>query len=209
MSQAPIVHEMVTFCLVAVGSNLPSQAGSARETVAYALGLLAADSGVTLVKRSRDFATPAFPAGSGPEFVNAAVALEVALSPEALLSALHRIEDQLGRTRDTRWNARAIDLDLLAYGDEVLPDTETYRHWQSLDPEVQQSHSPDRLILPHPRLQERGFVLAPLADVASDWRHPVLGQTVAQMLAALPAEMLEGIRPLPERSSVPVGAHEK
>ena len=56
--------------------------------------------------------------------------------------------------------------------------------------------APDRLILPHPRMQDRGFVLLPLAEVAPDWRHPLIGQTVREMLEALPAAALEGIAPL-------------
>jgi len=70
----------------------------------------------------------------------------------------------------------------------VLPDVSTYRVWQDLPLERQTQVAPDTLILPHPRVQDRAFVLVPLADVAPEWRHPVSGQTVRQMLNALSPE---------------------
>ena len=102
----------------------------------------------------------------------------------------------MGRVRTQRWGQRVIDLDLLAAGDRVLPDPATQRHWMDLPEDQQRRLAPDTLILPHPRLHQRAFVLVPLADVAPDWVHPVLGQSVAQMRDALdPAEVAQ-IRPL-------------
>jgi 2-amino-4-hydroxy-6-hydroxymethyldihydropteridine diphosphokinase len=144
---------------------------------------------------SRFWQTPAFPAGSGPDYVNAAVALISRLSPVELLGELHRIEADLGRERKgPRWQARIIDLDLLAYGELVLPDSATHDAWRALPPERQAEAAPEGLVLPHPRLQDRGFVLAPLAEVAPGWRHPRLNRSVAQMLADLPEGALAGMR---------------
>ena len=180
--------------LVALGANLPSPVGPPRETVRAAAERLEAALGP--VRLSRFYRTEAYPAGSGPDYVNAAMSLRSALDAGALLSTLHGIETEFHRERGSRWAGRTLDLDLIAAGQEVHPDEQGFAYWHRLDPADQARLAPDRLILPHPRLQDRGFVLVPLADVAPGWRHPVLGATVAEMLAALPPGALEGVRPL-------------
>jgi len=180
--------------LVALGANLPSAAGPPRATLAAALEAIAAR-GLEVAARSRWYRTPAFPAGSGPDFVNAAVALRGDMEPRAVLATLHAVERELGRVRGRRWEPRVCDLDLLASGDRVLLDAAAARAWMAAAPD-RPAAAPPELVLPHPRLHERAFVLRPLADVAPDWRHPLSGATVAQMLAALPAEASRGIEPL-------------
>lgn len=182
-----------TLALVALGSNLASDGRAPAGVVAAAMADVAALG--QEARPGRLWRSPAWPPG-GPDYVNAAVALRTALGPEALLRALHGIEARWGRERRARWGARTLDLDLLAWGEEVRPDAATQDAWRALAPERQGREAPDRLILPHPRLQDRGFVLLPLAEVAPDWRHPRTGLTVAEMAARLPAAAREGVVPL-------------
>ena len=134
---------------------------------------------------SRYFNTPAFPAGAGPDFVNAAASVEYAGTAADVLAQLHVVEAEMGRARVVRWGARTLDLDLIAAGDLVLPDAKAHQYWRDLPLETQKTAIPDVLVVPHPRLSERAFVLVPLLDVAPDWSHPVTGRTVREMHDAL------------------------
>ncbi|MEQ8902222.1 MAG: 2-amino-4-hydroxy-6-hydroxymethyldihydropteridine diphosphokinase [Roseovarius sp.] len=182
-------------CLIAIGGNMPSSAGPPDRTVDAALRHLEG-SGAQVAAVSRLYRTPAFPAGSGPDFVNAAAVLRMPGEPEAVLGVLHAVEAAFGRARVARWGQRTLDLDLIGIDDLVLPDPAGFETWRALDAQAQQERAPDRLILPHPRAHERAFVLVPLADVAPDWVHPVFGQTVREMLEALPQHARDEVVPL-------------
>lgn len=151
---------------------------------------------VVLRRVSRFFRTPCFPAGAGPDYVNAAIEVQTDLPPQTLLARLHDVEARFARVRDQRWGMRTLDLDLIATGGQVLPDAAGFARWQRLALEAQMQQAPGQLILPHPRLQDRSFVLVPLADIAPDWHHPVLQKTVVEMLADLPAEQVAEVVPL-------------
>jgi len=180
---------------IGLGSNSPSVAGSPRETLVAALGALSGP-GLSVTAVSRFFRTPAFPPGSGPDFVNAAACIDTALTPAALLDHLHRVEARFGRERKARWAARTLDIDLLSVGDAIAPDADTLRRWMSLDPARQRQETPDRLILPHPRIQDRAFVLIPLAEIAPRWVHPLTGADIGAMLAALPEAEKAAVWPI-------------
>lgn len=184
--------------LIALGANLPQGDNPPQSTLIHAIAALE-QAGLTGVSVSRFYATPCFPAGAGPDYVNAAVTAPCPNGWDAarVLALLHDVEHRFGRKRETRWGMRTLDLDLLAMGEAVLPDPATWSHWHDLPPADQVRSAPDRLILPHPRLQDRAFVLIPLLDVAPDWRHPVTARSVAEMVAALsPGDRAE-VQPLP------------
>lgn len=181
--------------LIGLGANLP-HAGAPPEATLEAAARAMADAGFAGLRLSRLWRTPCFPPGAGPDYVNAAAAARWAGGPHAALAALHAIEARFGRERVQRWGMRTLDLDLIALGAAVRPDAATQTAWRRLPLDRQVRAVPDRTILPHPRLADRAFVLVPLAEVAPQWRHPLTGASVAEMLAALPRAAFEGMAPL-------------
>jgi len=159
--------------LIGIGANLPSAAGSPRETCEAALTHLER-LGLVVTARSPWYETAPVPASDQPWFINGVAAVKTRLSPAGVLAALHLTETAFGRLRSQPNAARTLDLDLLAYGEQVRTDAAP--------------------LLPHPRLHERAFVLFPLRDLAPAWRHPVLGETAANLAAKLPEQ---GIRHAP------------
>ncbi len=182
------------FC-VAYGGNVETTYGPPRITMEMALDRLW-HGPIRITAQSRIFDTPAFPEGSGPNFVNGVVKIESSLEPEQLLEVLHGIESDFGRERKSRWGARTLDLDILFCQDEIAPNLAIWQEWHDLPAEKQSAEAPDQLILPHPRLQDRAFVLVPLADVAPDWNHPVLQKSVEEMLGELPDYLKNEVKPL-------------
>ena len=182
--------------LVAMGGNLESEIGPPHVTLGYAIASLRSMTN-SLLRKSKYFVTPCFPVGYGPDYVNAAVSFQFQGESHELLAILHRIEANFGRLRTQRWGGRVLDLDLLAFGDEVAPTIEVYEAWRDKPLSEQMSQTPQELILPHPRMQDRAFVLGPLMDVAPNWRHPVSGLTVRQMFERLPSEDRAALKPLP------------
>jgi 2-amino-4-hydroxy-6-hydroxymethyldihydropteridine diphosphokinase len=158
--------------LIALGSNLVSRTGVPVETLKSAIVELDMR-GVLATRTSSFYRTPAWPDPADPPFVNAVLSGSTALTPNALLRQLHETETAFGRTRSVRNAARTLDLDLIDYEGRV-----------DAGPPA----------LPHPRMADRGFVLVPLAEVAPEWRHPVTGQTVEQLIALLPASVRHSVQ---------------
>ncbi len=149
--------------LIALGANIPSAAGTPAKTFHAALQTLE-QAGLEPVSLSPFYETEAWPDPSDPPFLNAVAAFKTRLQPIALLTLLHEVETQFGRKRSAPNAPRELDLDLLDYDGQVVEGM---------------------VILPHPRIAQRRFVLEPLAQAAPGWRHPVTGHTVEALLKAL------------------------
>lgn len=197
MSQVTNWEDTCPKVLILLGSNATSTVAESANLISQALERIAA-LGVQIDSQSRIYETPCFPAGAGPDFANLAAGLRTDLPPEVLLALLHQVEDEFGRERPSRWAARTLDIDLIGYGDRVCPDASTLKDWIEMPLEGQMQQAPSELILPHPRLQDRGFALIPLCEIAPTWRHPFFGQTLAELCAALPESAKTGVKPLCE-----------
>lgn len=148
--------------VIALGSNLAGTQGSCEALLEAALACFPAH-GLTVTARSGWWRSAAWPDPTAPAYVNGVALVETVLAPRQALDALHVIERAFGRERVEINAARTLDLDLIAYGRQVIDQP--------------------GLLLPHPRAHERLFVMGPLAEITPDWRHPVSGET-ARALAA-------------------------
>jgi 2-amino-4-hydroxy-6-hydroxymethyldihydropteridine diphosphokinase len=167
----------LTLCIAAFGANIPSVVGAPYNTIQEAIRLLE-DCGHTIDAVSEYYSTKPIPASEQPDFVNCAAVFESELTPELLLAQFHQIEAKLGRKRAERWSARTLDIDLIAYGDQVLPDI---KGWHDIVDHEDPSFFIDTPMVPHPRAHKRAFVLKPVLEIAADWMHPVYDKTVAEL----------------------------
>lgn len=155
--------------LIALGSNQSGPWGNSEETVMRAMSELNTGP-IKLNAASSLIVTEPFGIINQPKFVNAAIKIQTALSPTALLARLHMIERKAGRRRGRRWGPRTLDLDIIDYNGQI---------------KKQKSLVQKALILPHPGVAKRLFVLRPLNEIAPNWRHPLTHQTAASMIQKL------------------------
>ena len=147
-------------CAIALGSNL----GDSRAILEAALKTLAQTPDILLQERSSWYQTKAV-GPPQPDYINGCALLHVKISPQVLLERLLAIEVQFGRVRRERWGPRFLDIDILLYDDLIL-NTST-------------------LVLPHPLMRERAFVLVPLAEIAPNWVEPVSQKAIAELVQAV------------------------
>jgi 2-amino-4-hydroxy-6-hydroxymethyldihydropteridine diphosphokinase len=156
--------------LIGVGANLDSaEWGSPRVTCEAAINALK-QAGLSILQQSCWYKSAPVPISSQPWFINGVVAVKTSLEPIELLTLMARIEADFGRIREQKNKERTLDLDLIAYGDTITG-------WND--------DGSAELIIPHRRMNERGFVLLPLSEIAPNWVHPVLRRSVDQMIAKL------------------------
>lgn len=155
--------------IIALGANLSSHFGTPYQTLEAAKTALR-DAGLIIEREARYWLTQPVPVSDQPWFHNTVVSVKTDLGPYELLSKLHDIENEFGRIRSVRNAPRIIDLDLIAYDEQILNKPE--------------------LIVPHPRMHKRAFVLLPLKEITEQWEHPVLGVNLDQMIANLPEDQL-------------------
>ena len=149
--------------LIGLGANLPSEYGTPAETLEVAKKALN-DHGVSIVKASPTYLSAPVPVSDAPWYANAVVVVETELTSRVLLTSLNSIEAEFGRIRTYRNAPRILDLDIVAFNEEVIGN--------------EGSH----LCLPHPRMHDRAFVLKPLMDIVPTWRHPVLKLSVSELV---------------------------
>ena len=155
--------------LVALGSNQSGPWGTPQETVEHALRELNLFP-IKLIKQSSLIKTAPFGVTNQPDFVNAVAEIKTALPPYALLRHLHMIERKAGRKRGRRWGPRKLDLDIIDY------------HGRKIK---QKGLVQKALILPHPGIAQRDFVLIPIAEIAPCWKHPVNHKSAIAMIQKL------------------------
>ena len=149
--------------LIAFGANLSGQIGFPEQTVRAASRFLEAES-ISIIAASSLYLTPPVGPGRQQPYINAVAIVHTNLPPAALLNALHRVEYRCGRRRSVRWGPRVLDLDLLSYNRLVTPQ------WR-----LGGTGRGSPLVVPHPTMHLRSFVLCPLSQIAPHWVHPALG----------------------------------
>ena len=174
----------MTNCLISYGANLEGPFGKPAETLKLVFEELR-QRNLEIVKNSRLYSSLAFPDPRQPRYLNGCLELKVNCNAADLLVQMKRIEIKMGRREGSRWSSRICDLDLLSFANMVCPSNEVFNYWYKMPLKKQMIKKPMELLLPHPRLQDRAFVLIPLIEVAPNWIHPVLNLSARQMCDSL------------------------
>ena len=166
---------------IALGSNLETKNMDRLEILNKALEYFPMFS-ISLVKVSSFWESKSYPNKNQPNFINAVSEVQSILNPHQTLCSLKKIEIILGRKVNSRWGSRVLDLDILAAGSLILPNLRIFNKWLKMPLEKQIQNQPNQLILPHPRIQDRLFVLKPLSEIDPNWIHPVLNKKPYELI---------------------------
>ena len=166
---------------IALGSNLKTANMTRLEILNKALEYFPMFS-ISLVKVSSFWESKSYPNKNQPNFINAVSEVQSVLNPYQTLCSLKKIETILGRKINSRWGSRVLDLDILAAGSIILPNLRIFNKWLKMPLQQQIQNQPNQLILPHPRIQDRLFVLKPLSEIDPDWMHPVLNKKPNELI---------------------------
>ena len=179
--------------VVVLGSNLPSEFGSSAETLKKCADEMKSSPAIDSLFESNWYISSSLLDEREPRYVNVGVRFSTKLKPKNLLKFTSDLEIKYGRKRQRRWEPRTCDIDILLCDQLILPSKRHFEKWLKLDFLDQIELSPNELILPHPRLQERTFFLKPLNDLHPDWTHPFLEIKAKEMLDSLPSDELQNI----------------
>ena len=179
--------------VVVLGSNLSSEFGNSAETLKKCVDEIRSYPSIECLLESNWYISSSFLNIRDPRYVNVGISFSTKLKPKELLNFTSVLENKYGRKRRERWGPRTCDIDILLCDQLILPSKLYFEKWLKLDFFEQKELSPDELILPHPRLQERTFFLKPLNDLQPDWTHPFLEMKAKEMLDSLPSNELQNI----------------
>ena len=174
-------NNIMTKYYIALGSNLETKNMTRLEILNKALEYFSLFK-ISLLKVSSFWESKSYPNKNQPNFINAVSEVQSKLNPYQTLSSLKKIESLLGRKINGRWGNRVLDLDILAAGSLILPNLLIFKKWQKMPLHLQIQNQPKQLILPHPRIQDRLFVLKPLSEINQDWMHPVLNKKTFELI---------------------------
>ena len=166
---------------IALGSNLETKNMTRLEILNKALEYFPMFS-ISLGKVSSFWESKSYPNKKQPNFINAVSEVQSVLNPYQTLCSLKEIEIILGRKINSRWGSRVLDLDILAAGSLILPNLRIFNRWLKMPLQHQIQNQPNQLILPHPRIQDRLFVLKPLSEIDPNWIHPVLNKKPYELI---------------------------
>ena len=182
--------------VVVLGSNLSSKFGNSAETLKKCVDEITSNPVIEALLESNWYISSSFLNKREPRYVNVGIRFTSKLKPITLLNFTSGLENKYGRKRQERWGPRTCDIDILLCDQLILPSKLYFKKWLNLNLSEQTKLVPDKLILPHPRLQERTFFLKPLNDLQPDWIHPFLKMKAKEMLDSLPPYELESIQEL-------------